>query len=477
VPWLPETYTGGAAARLQFHWSFAVPFTELLVRPFSRYPIQVLQVVWDNRRIAATNKLSNPDFVSGTAYWSFQGSPGASVSYPATGGWSNKSFASIVLPSGRAFLTATNYAASGTEFAFHLTGKVWRSRSATVSFQVVWNDPATGTLRTDSFLPTVPCEEWFEVSKLFIAPSGWVIGTAGSISLSVAGSGSVYFTEARFAPVLGSRTVQEQSDLESDSLTVALDNANGTDLWMVLAQPHYEFLQVALPEGELTSQQLWQEVRLAAEAKAAGIQQVDQLDWQIEAGDPGSTQSATAGGRLLARSRGGTTRRADQGSRAAAAAVCEAECALPAAHPLSLLAGRLGDPGAAPGVRAPGIVRLAAVQAAGRGAGSRADHGPAALRALRSGEVLADRSRGGSQRQSEAVLRAGDVHFIDRELRATPPTATSCCRRSRVGRSSSRAPIETIGSPFRTIRMSDRERVWNVQTRLTSGIDRQPAGL
>ena len=61
TPWLPATYDAGAAVRLHFRWPFAVPFTEVVLRPFSRYPVQVLQTVWDNRKSPVQNRaISRP---------------------------------------------------------------------------------------------------------------------------------------------------------------------------------------------------------------------------------------------------------------------------------------------------------------------------------------------------------------------------------------------------------------------------------
>lgn len=285
VPWLPTTYTGGAACRLHFRWPFAVPFTEIVLRPFADKPVQVLQAVFDNRKIFARNRLTDGRFASGAAFWTVQGSSGIAVTYPVSGGFQNKSHARVVMPSGRVFLQSNTFISSGTEYAYHLTGKVKRDPNIRVELKVFWRRSDNSILRVDSHEPDIPPGEWFEYSKLFIAPSGWIETDRANIALVADGSGTVLFTDTRFVAALGALTFDQENQLESDTLVIPLDNANGTDIWLTLAQPHYQFLSVALPEGELDSQALWEEVRLQAEAAAANIQRVNQSPWRLE-GEP-----------------------------------------------------------------------------------------------------------------------------------------------------------------------------------------------
>ena len=128
VPWLPGTYAGGAAVRLHFRWPFAVPFSEIVLRPFARYPTHVLQVIWDNRKVALQNLIGNGSFASGGANWVSGGVTGTGFSFPTVGGYANSSFCQIVALSGRSTLTTSGAMLTTSDPAYHLIFKVQRTR-------------------------------------------------------------------------------------------------------------------------------------------------------------------------------------------------------------------------------------------------------------------------------------------------------------------------------------------------------------
>jgi hypothetical protein len=284
VPWLPGTYSGGAAVRLHFRWPFAIPFSEIVLRPFTRYPTHVLQVIWDNRKVAVNNLIRNGSFASGGAYWASGAVTGTGFSFPTVGGYANSSFVQIVALSGRSTLTTVNFPVSGSDAAYHLIFKVKRTRDVHPQIIVSWMDAAANLVRADWDHPTLPRDEWYEYSKLFIAPSGTVAGNLVNVALVADGSGTIDFTNFSFSQTAGALTTDQQLDLEADSMSVQLDNATGTDVWLVLSQPHCEFLRVAIPEGDLDRQAVWEEVRLQAEAQGQAVVRTDQTAWLLEQG-------------------------------------------------------------------------------------------------------------------------------------------------------------------------------------------------
>lgn len=284
VPWLPPTYQSGAACRLHFHFPFAVPFTEVLVRPFARYPAQILQVVWDNRKAPAFNLLRNNQFSSGSTAWTSGGVVGTVVSFPGNGGYQNRPYARVLAASGRTTLTAQTVILSGAEFAYHLVYKVKPTGGIRPLVLVNWLDPAGNAVRSDWDEPTLLPDQWQETDKLYIAPSGAMLGYQAQLVLVADGSGTISYTDFSFSRTTGGKNLLTEIPLEADSMRVELENATGTDCWLVLAQPHYEFLQVALPEGEFDSQDLWQQVRLQAEAQADTVLSVDPTAWRLSEG-------------------------------------------------------------------------------------------------------------------------------------------------------------------------------------------------
>jgi hypothetical protein len=290
VPWLPPTYESGAAARIHFRFPFAVPFSELALRPFARYPIQALQVIWDNRKRAVNNRVLNGTFSSGATAWTTTASVGTTVTYPSVGGYNNGSYANVAAPSGRAYLVNNDFISSGTAFAYHLVAKLQRTRVMDVEFQVHWKDNAGNILRIDRDLPTTPRDEWFEYSKLYNAPSGWTTTDRAAVALIADGSGSVQFTDVSFSAALGFENKIAQIDPEADTLHIQTDTSVATDIWLVVAQPHYEYLQVSLPEGDLSQGEVWENILLAAEGKSAEILRLSKTSWSLEKGELGIPQ-------------------------------------------------------------------------------------------------------------------------------------------------------------------------------------------
>jgi hypothetical protein len=286
VPWLPEAYDGGTAARIHFKFPFAVPFTEIILRPFARYPIKALQVVWDNRKVAVANLVRNSTFVSGATHWTTGAmSAGTTITFPANGGIDNLSYAQITAVSGRTTLETNTYTLSGSEFAYHLVFRMKKDKSIVPQVLVQWFDPSSTLVRADWHKPNVPNEEWFEVSKLFIAPSGITSGYTGNVTIVADGSGSVQLTKTSFSQTAGALQLDQQNALESDSMLIALDNAAGTDIWLVVSQPHYEFFQATIPEGELDKNEIWDDIRLQAEARGQEILGTQDQLWQMQGGD------------------------------------------------------------------------------------------------------------------------------------------------------------------------------------------------
>jgi hypothetical protein len=269
VPWLPDAYSGGAAARLHFRFPFAVPFTEVVVRPFARYPIHVLQVVWDNRAVAVANFIRDKFFTSGGTYWVSGGSTGNAVNYFSGGGLDNIPYAKITAVSGRTTLKSNTYMVSGSDFAFHLVFRLNRQPTIKPQVLVQWFDTTSALVRADWHTPDTPVNEWFEASKLFIAPSGITSGWTGNVTFVADGSGTCQLSRVSFAIAAGAIQLDQAQDLVSDNILVALDNAAGTDVWMVVAQPHYEFLQLTIPEGELDKAAIWDDVRLQVQSEVS----------------------------------------------------------------------------------------------------------------------------------------------------------------------------------------------------------------
>lgn len=271
VPWLPDAYSGGAAARVHFRFPFAVPFTEVVIRPFSKFPIHALQVVWDNRKIATANFLIDPFFASGTTYWTTGGTVANAIRFAAAGGFDNVPYVNIQAVSGRTTLQSNTFVISGSAFAYHLVFRINRQPTIKPQVLIEWFDINSNLVRADWHTPDIPVNEWYEASKLFNAPSGVTSGWTGFVTFVTDGSGTCQLTKASFSQTAGAIQLDQQQDLGSDVLTLALDNASGTDVWLVVAQPHYEFLQLTLPQGELDKQDIWNDVRLQVDAAAANV--------------------------------------------------------------------------------------------------------------------------------------------------------------------------------------------------------------
>jgi hypothetical protein len=303
VPWLPDSYEQGAAVRLHFSFPAAVPFTQVLVRPFARFPAQILQAVWDNRKVPVQNLIKNGAFLSGATFWTTGGIGATSWQFSAGSGYQQRPVAigNVAAASGRATLQAATALLSGGYPAYHLVYKVKRGPGIKLQALVQWYDAAGSLRRADWDEPTFESDQWVEVDKLFNAPSGTALGHQAQLTFIANGSGAVQFTDISFSRTTGAKSFQVAAALEADQLAIDLDNAQGTDLWLVLAQPHYEFLQAAYPDGQLDAQELWQQVRLAAEAKAETFFAVNPDSWRVRAAPKTDPLSITdADGQLLA---------------------------------------------------------------------------------------------------------------------------------------------------------------------------------
>lgn len=83
--WLPTTYEGGAAVRLHFEFERPTPISDVVISLAARFPVQLLQVAWDNPSVSPTGMLSNPGFEGTPAGWVIYPSGGAPSSLGATG--------------------------------------------------------------------------------------------------------------------------------------------------------------------------------------------------------------------------------------------------------------------------------------------------------------------------------------------------------------------------------------------------------
>jgi hypothetical protein len=268
-----------------FRFPFAVPFTEFQIRPFSRYPVKVLQVVWDNRKDLTDNLVTDGSFasgaVSGTTTWDAI-APSGSVSFQTSGGYGNTS--QVTLSPGGARAQVQNharFALSADGFAYHFHLKARKDPGLAIRTLVTWYASGAVFLRGDWLEVTGPDREWFEFSKLLLPPQDAV---SGQILLAADGANSVQLTDVHLSPTAGVNNLDLQADLESGLLNVPLEGATATDLWVVLCQPHYEHLQVTLPEGDLDQESLYQELLLQAKAKTETIFQIDTTPWQLEEG-------------------------------------------------------------------------------------------------------------------------------------------------------------------------------------------------
>ncbi|HYT41236.1 MAG TPA: hypothetical protein VEP90_02715, partial [Methylomirabilota bacterium] len=274
VPWLPDRYAGGTAARIHFRFPFAVPFTELVIKPFSKFPLHALQVVWDNRQIASNNFITDKFFTSGTTFWTTGGTTANAISFIGAGGFDNVSYVNIQAVSGRTTLKSNTFMVSGSDFAFHLVFRIDRQPTIKPQVLVQWFDLSSNLVRADWHTPDTPANEWFEADKLFTAPSGITSGWTGNVTFVTDGSGTCQLTRASFSvlPIqTNSIQLDQKQDLGSDTIILALDNAAGTDVWLVVAQPHYEFLQLTIPQGELDKHDIWNDVRLQVDSAAANV--------------------------------------------------------------------------------------------------------------------------------------------------------------------------------------------------------------
>lgn len=253
--WLPPSYTAGAACRLHFRWPCAVPFTEIVLSPFSRFPVQCLQVAWDNRGRNSINYINNGFFASGGLNWT---SSGSTITYSPSGGYHNIPYALNSSTSlGRTVLQARTFTVSGTQIATHLHFKIKQTPDTTIYTIMEWANTSGSILRTDTIVPMGRYNEWYEWSTLLLAPSGSVTGGQGRLYFVMDGSGSVYISDVVVSPVAGKLNYREQPDLQEDSIVLPVDNAAATDLWLVLGQPHYELIQTTNNDKDSANEDVW----------------------------------------------------------------------------------------------------------------------------------------------------------------------------------------------------------------------------
>lgn len=254
VPWLPPTYRTGAACRIHFHWPSAVPFTELKLRPLTRFPTQILQAAWDNRERPLLNLITNPNFAAGSTAWATGGSAG--FSFPQLGPGTGPC-AQLVAGNGRVTLTSNTVSLSGTHSLFHLRASLYRPAAVRAQLLVTWEGTAGTQLRHDWEPVPGVSGEWYEHSRLLQPPSG---AARVYLTLATEGSGTIRWTDLCLSPTAGKLQTVQSQELGASVLTLPLGAAAGTDLWVVLNQPHYELISLTLPDAERTQQELWDQL-------------------------------------------------------------------------------------------------------------------------------------------------------------------------------------------------------------------------
>lgn len=88
VSWLPESYSGGAAAELKFEFDHLTQISEIHIKPLADYPIEVLGMSYstdDTQSKADGSNIGsfNGTFTDGTSGWTFS-SNGNSITYAVT---------------------------------------------------------------------------------------------------------------------------------------------------------------------------------------------------------------------------------------------------------------------------------------------------------------------------------------------------------------------------------------------------------
>jgi hypothetical protein len=282
VPWLPENYDGGAAARLHFRYPAAVPFSEIQIRPFARYPLQILQVVWDNRKKTISNKVVNSSFSVSLSGWTSTVASGNTINQQTSGGYSNGTNALFTHNNdGRSTLVTSGFAVTSNQTPYHFRLKAYRAEEMKVQGIVQWTTSGGVILRSDWVDLDGPDEEWFETSNLLLSPS---TAASGQLSLVVDGTGTTRITDVVFSQAHGQRTHKVAAELDSDVLSMGINNAVGTDLWVVLVQPHYDLVHMSIPEGDLTAQNVWDQFQLEAASEAEKIYRFSSTAWTLEGG-------------------------------------------------------------------------------------------------------------------------------------------------------------------------------------------------
>ena len=243
-PWLPDTYRQGAAVRLYFRFPHAVPISDVQIRPFSRYPMHVLQVAWSNRQVSGVQYATNGNFASSGTGWTVSTPSGAAISYPSGGSYASGSSALLTHTSGRTTLANTSFALSGITQGLHVQLKSWRTQSMQLSVLVEWTATGSVAIRNETYHVPSTSGEWHQWDKLVLVPSGCITGGSGAVTLVIDGTGTVRLTDFKATLITGLLNLDKTLPPEADALSIQTHGAICSDVWVVVGQPHYEFRQV-----------------------------------------------------------------------------------------------------------------------------------------------------------------------------------------------------------------------------------------
>ncbi len=87
APWLPSTYAGGAAVRLKVSFEKPTAISDVYLRLASAFPMQLLQVAWDNPSHTPSGMLPNEGFETNAAGWEISPSGGNASGPKGATGW------------------------------------------------------------------------------------------------------------------------------------------------------------------------------------------------------------------------------------------------------------------------------------------------------------------------------------------------------------------------------------------------------
>jgi len=114
TPWLPRTYTGGAACRIRIDFEHKTQISELDIRPYGPYPPKILGIGYTSEEL---NYLPDPNFVE---WWGDSGSIWtlSTTSYGASGGATAERLAGAG-PEAQNVIHVYTYTASGAGHILH----------------------------------------------------------------------------------------------------------------------------------------------------------------------------------------------------------------------------------------------------------------------------------------------------------------------------------------------------------------------